>query len=242
MKKIFKNLLMLTFAYFACTSIANSTKASGAATVLKITVTKIELCETGSTDTTCLNPITVSNPGLSTDVDLASITAGSVAATMGNFGRAKAGTSYTYIQAIMSRAIIVKGSATADGLTCHTKGDGNSNGTTYGIAETTAADSTEATLYVPAFTNPTDFPRVNSVGDREGSNPRTAGTVDGADSHFASRDPLTKPFILDPSAIPTVTMAFGTSTAVTVSDGRSCDGNARIYATPPDVTITIQGQ
>ena len=59
---------------------------------------------------------------------------------------------------------------------------------------------------------------------------------------FISRDPLTKPFILDPSAIPTVTMAFGTSTSVTVSDGTNCDGAARIYATPPDVTITIQGQ
>ena len=242
MKKIFKNLLMLTFAYFACTSIANSTKASGAATKLKITVTKIELCETGSTDTSCLNPITVSNPGLSTDVDLASITAGSVAATMGNFGRAKAGTSYTYIQAVMSRAIIVKGSATANSTTCYTKGDGNSNGTTYGVAETTASDSTEATLYVPAFVDPTNFPRINSVGDREGNNPRTAGTVNGADSHFVSRDPLTKPFTLDPSAIPTVTMAFGTSTAVTVSNGASCDGAARMYATPPDVTITIQGQ
>ena len=242
MKKIFKNLSMLIFAYLASTSIAYSASAAGAATKLVITVTKIELCERGSTDTTCLNPVTVSNPGLGTNVDLASITAGSVAATMGNFGRAKAGTAYTYIQAIMSRAIIVKGSATADGLTCHTKGDGNSNGTTYGVAETTAADSTEATLYVPQFTDPTNFPRVNSVSDREGSNPRTAGTVNGADSHFASRDPLAKPFILDPSAIPTVTMAFGTSTSVTVSDGRSCDGNARIYATPPDVTITIQGQ
>ena len=242
MKKIFKNLLMLTFTYFACTSIAYSASASGAATTLKITVTKIELCETGSTDTNCLNPITVSDSGLSTNVDLASITAGSVAATMGNFGRANAGKSYTYLQAIMSRAIIVRGSATADGLTCYTKGDGNSNGATYGVAETTASDSTEATLYVPAFVDAANFPRVNSVGDREGNNPRIAGTVNGADSHFASRDPLTKPFILDPSAIPTVTMAFGTSTSVTVSDGSNCDGAARIYATPPDVTITIQGQ
>ena len=242
MKKIFKNLLMLTFTYFACTSIAYSASASGAATTLKITVTKIELCETGSTDTNCLNPITVSDSGLSTNVDLASITAGSVAATMGNFGRAKAGTAYTYIQAVMSRAITVKGSATADNLTCHTKGDGNSNGQAFGEAETTAADSTEATLYVPHFTDPTNFPRINSVGDREGNNPRIAGTVNGADTHFISRDPLAKPFILDPSAIPTVTMAFGTSTAVTVSNGASCDGAARMYATPPDVSITIQGQ
>ena len=242
MKKIFKNLSILIFAYLVGTSIAYSASAAGAATKLVITVTKIELCETGSTDTNCLNPITVSNPGLTTNVDLASITAGSVAATMGNFGRAKAGTAYTYIQATMSRAILMKGSATANSTTCHTKGNGNINGTTFGIAETNAADSTDATLYVPHFTNPTDFPRVNSVGDREGNNPRIAGTVNGADSHFQSREPLAKPFILNPSAIPTVKMAFGTSTAVTVHNGANCDGAAVMYATPPDVSITIQGQ
>jgi hypothetical protein len=91
--------------------------------IYKISVTKLELCETGSTLSNCLNPITVSNPGLTTDVDLASITAGEAAATLGNFGLATAGTTYTYLQATMSRAITAKGSASDGTTTCFTKGN-----------------------------------------------------------------------------------------------------------------------
>jgi len=111
-----------------------------------------------------------------------------------------------------------------------------------GAAEETAGDSTEATLYVPFFVNPTDFPQINSVADREGTSPRTAGTVSASDSHFQSREPLSLPFTLDPTAIPTVTIAFSTAGAITVSDATNCDGVASMYATPPDATITIQGQ
>jgi len=111
-----------------------------------------------------------------------------------------------------------------------------------GAAETTAGDSTEATLYVPVFVDPTNFPQINSVADREGTSPRTAGTVDASDSHFQSREVLALPFTLDPTAIPTVTIAFSTAGAITAHDAANCDGAARMYATPPDATITIQGQ
>jgi len=221
-------------------NISYADKGTGTATIYKISVTKLELCETGSTASSCLNPITVSNPGLTTDVDLASITAGETAATLGNFGLATAGTTYTYLQATMSRAITVKGSASDGSTTCYTKGNGSLSA--LGAAEETSGDSTEATLYVPFFVNPTDFPQINSVADREGTSPRTAGTVSASDSHFQSREPLSLPFTLDPTAIPTVTIAFSTAGAITVSNATSCDGAARMYATPPDATITIQGQ
>jgi hypothetical protein len=174
-------------------------------------------------------------------VDLASITAGEAAATLGNFGLAKSGVTYTYVQMTMNRAITIKGSATANSTVCFTKGDGNLNGT-HGVAETTSGDSTEATLYVPPFVDATNYPQINSVGDATGAGARIAGTVDASDTHFQARQALAAPFILDPTAIPTVKVAFGTATAVTVSNGASCDGAARMYATPPDATITIQGQ
>ena len=43
-------------------------------------------------------------------------------------------------------------------------------------------------------------------------------------------------------AIPTVTVAFSTAGAITAHDAANCDGKAVMYATPPDATITIQGQ
>ena len=240
MIKIFLKTFIFISIYALGMNISYAETGTGTATVYKISVTKLELCETGSTLTNCLNPITVSNPGLTTDVDLASITAGEAAATLGNFGLATAGTTYTYLQATMSRAITAKGSASDGSTTCYTKGNGSLSA--MGAAEETSGDSTEATLYVPFFVNPTDFPQINSVADREGTSPRTAGTVDASDSHFQSREPLSLPFTLDPTAIPTVTIAFSTAGALTVHEADSCDGQAVMYATPPDSTITIQGQ
>ena len=57
-------------------------------------------------------------------MDLASITAGEAAATLGNFGLATSGVTYTYVQMTMNRAITIKGSATANSTVCYTKGDG----------------------------------------------------------------------------------------------------------------------
>ena len=238
--KIFKNLTILATLYFLGVTFLYAASGSGLATVYKINVNKLELCETGSSLTTCLNPITVSKAGLSTDVDLASITAGEAAATLGNFGLATAGTTYTYLQATMSRAITAKGSASDGTTTCFTKGNGSLSA--MGAAETTSGDSTEATLYVPAFVDATNFPQINSVADREGTSPRTAGTVNASDSHFQSREALALPFTLDPTAIPTVTIAFSTAGALTVHEAANCDGAAVMYATPPNSTITIQGQ
>jgi len=239
--KIFKKLAIFTSLYLLGTNFLYAAQGSGLATVYKINVNKVELCETGSTIANCLNPITVSKVGLSTEVDLASITAGESAATLGNFGLAKAGTTYTFIQMTINRALTIKGSATADSTICYTKGDGNLNGT-HGLAEETASDSTEATMYVPPFVDATNYPGINSVGDATGAGARIAGTVDAADTHFQARQALAAPFTLDPTAIPTVKIAFGTNTSVTVSDGENCDGAATMYATPPDASITIQGQ
>ncbi len=68
------------------------------------------------------------------------------------------------------------------------------------------------------------------------------GAKNASDSHFQSREALALPFTLDPTAIPTVTIAFSTAGALTVHEADSCDGQAVMYATPPDSTITIQGQ
>ena len=238
-KLLFKLLIILSFTSLNSIS-AYSAEATGLATTYKLTITKMELCETGSTAANCLNPITVSLPGIGTALDIAAVTAGETAGTIGNFGLATAGTTYTYLQATMSRAITAKGSASDGSTTCYTKGNGSLSA--MGAAETTSGDSTEATLYVPAFVDATNFPQINSVADREGTSPRTAGTVNASDSHFQSREALALPFTLDPTAIPTVTIAFSTAGAITAHDAANCDNATVMYATPPDATITIQGQ
>ena len=65
-----------------------------AADVYKITITKLELCETGSSDSSCSNPVTIYS-GDSGEIDIASTTAGSSAANLGALTSATIGTVYT---------------------------------------------------------------------------------------------------------------------------------------------------
>ena len=62
--------------------------ATGAASVYKITISKVELCETGSTISNCLNPIDITIGGGVADVDIAAVTAGSSAGTVADFSKA----------------------------------------------------------------------------------------------------------------------------------------------------------
>ena len=248
-KLLFKLLIILSLISFNSIS-AYSATATGEATTYKITITKMQLCETGSTDASCLNPITVSLAGIGAALDLAAVAAGETAGTIGNFGLATAGTTYTYLQTTMSRAITIAGTVGS----CTTKADkngaltanvANTTGSATGKTSGTAAD---VTLYVPAMNaaqTSSLYPQLNSVSDADGSNPADSNVVSASHSHFQFRDELTSAFTLDPSAIPTVTFAFSTATAlknINTGSGNCSDSSAVFQAAPPSATITIQGQ
>ena len=247
-KLLFKLLIILSLISFNSIS-AYSATATGEATTYKITITKMQLCETGSTDASCLNPITVSLAGIGAALDLAAVAAGETAGTIGNFGLATAGTTYTYLQTTMSRAITIAGTVGS----CTTKADKN-GALTANVANTTGSATgktsgaaADVTLYVPALdaSNAPGYPKLNSVSDADGSNPAASNVVSASHSHFQFRDALSAPFILDTSAIPTVTMAFSTALAlnnVNTGTGNCGDSKPVFQAAPPTATITIQGQ
>ena len=107
-----KNLIKSIFIFYILFYSVNSFAATGAATEYKVTMTKLELCETGSTTANCLNPLTISPSGTSGVVDIASVSAGATAGSYGNIAKAKIGTLYTYIQITMSRQFSITGTAT----------------------------------------------------------------------------------------------------------------------------------
>ena len=100
--------------------------ASGDATEYKLTIYKIELCETGSTLANCLNPITLFE-GDSGTIDIANTASGAQAAALGNPGQAILGKTYTVTQVTMDRAITVKGYYAVGNDSCSTV---ESNGST----------------------------------------------------------------------------------------------------------------
>ena len=140
-KLLFKFLIILSFTSLNSIS-AYSAVATGLATTYKLTITKMELCETGSTAANCLNPVTVSLPGIGTALDIAAVTAGETAGTIGNFGLATPGTAYTYIQTTMSRAIVVAGTV-GD---CTTKADKNGTAATNVAKNTSKFSNTFLTI------------------------------------------------------------------------------------------------
>ena len=232
-KNIFKILFITLFTY-SLASITFAAVESGPATEYKVSITKIELCEVGSTALLCVNPVTVSKgASVGAVLDIAGTNPGESAGTLGNFGLATPGATYTYLQVTMDRKVQITG----DAGNCTSSGGNGSLSTSATGGTGTAASKT---LYVPVFSDVTNYPQVNGVENADGTGVQDApGNVTATSLYFESREALTDPFKLTPGQIPTIFVAFSTATAITHADNGTCS-NAALYATPPTVTISIQ--
>ena len=240
MKKIktFLITVLFTFIFYG-----NAVAATGAATEYKITIYKIELCDSSSTASACNNAVTIFD-GDSGAIDIANTTAGVAAASLGNASAAKFGTSYTYLQITMGRAFTVKGSAAdGSGTTCYTKSGEAGAAGTLAKGTTTAGSVASTTLYAAMVGTSVgdNLTGLSSLTDTTG----VAGTIASDDEYFQYRQELANTFTMIKGNIPSITVAFGTSAAVGAIDdmGDSCEtvGAAKgLYAAEPDVTVTIK--
>ena len=240
MKK-FKFILSLFFiVLFSNKSFAVS--ATGAASVYKITMTYLELCETGSTTANCVNPLVVGS-GSSGLINIADTTAGVAAASYGDFTKVPFGKTYSHYQVTLKRAVTIKGSVSDGTNTCYTvsnSGDISKNV----VGSEDSADEAEITAYM-AMTIRGLGDEINSVSAGDGSGTvQDAGTVDDDDEFFQVRGAFTKSIKLKPGKIPTLKLAFGTSAALGY-EGSSGGCEAAIgqtqglYGAKPDVTATV---
>jgi hypothetical protein len=170
-------------------------------------------------------------------IDIASTTAGAAAATLGSATEAVVGTSYTYVQVVMNRLITISGTGILDaagGNTCGT--DGGTAGTVgdnaEGVADAGAGELVVAAGYAGAAPGTTAFSGHTAVTEVT----QTANQDPDNDTYFQWRVALAAPFVYDGIQNPSVSIAFGTDTALTfINDGTACVA----YASAPDVTITI---
>ncbi len=241
------SLVLITEVYSAVYS------AKTSASTYKITITRIELCETGSSSTTCTNPKAIYDGGDSGLIDIASTTAGAAAASLGSLTKATMGTSYTWMQVTMKRAVTISGGGTAlskSDQACYTDGTAGTN-TTSALGSTTAGDEADTVVFmgISGTTGPNDNVNTTTAGDGTGTD-STAGVFDSGDDYLEWRGELTAPFILKAGSIPSAKIAFGTSAALgfynTNTSNSGCDtrgagaGTAHgFYAAEPDVTITL---
>ena len=225
--KLFYKILFLSLLF-----LPKVNAGTGAATEYKVTMTKLELCETGSATDNCLNPVTISPSTDSGAVDIAAVDAGVAAASYGNLNTATLGTTYTYMQITMSRAMTVTG---GDG-TCVTKSgvSGSVSASAVGLAASGNA-AASSTLYVPVSSTLGDH--INGADDALGASVTADENIDNNDTHFQFRQELSKPATLKAGQIPNVTIAFGVSNAVGAATS-TCT-NAVMYAAEPSITITL---
>ncbi len=240
MKKI-KFILSVLFLVFLSNK-AFAVSTTGEATVYKITMTYLQLCETGSTTASCLNPLAVGS-GDSGLINIADTTAGVAAASYGDFTKVPFGKSYTHYQVTMKRSVTIKGSLSDGSQTCYTSA--NNGDISKNVAgSTSSGDLTEITAYM-AMTISGLGDEINSISAGDGTGTaQAAGTVDDDDEYFQYRGEFTKAIKLETGKLPTLKLAFGTSSALAY-EGPSggCAGPAGqaqgLYGGKPDVTATV---
>ena len=227
---------------------------SGTATEYKVTIKNVELCETGSTVSDCLNPITIFT-GDSGLIDIANTAAGATAAGLGDPTAAKLGTTYSVIQTTLSRKITIKGYVAVGDNSCSTVDDTTNatkvkNGKGAHAADGTPT-ATEAGVYYAGEALAADL----NVGDAW-NGITSAGVVDTTDDandgtdivDFQWRETLTTPITITLGKIPSVQIAFGVKDTIgfagNIASAVTCTGAANattgLYIKEPDISITIQ--
>ena len=228
MIKIFNTFIALIFLFGAFNSFAGT----GPATEYKVTMTKLELCETGSTTANCLNPLTISPSTTSGEVDIAAVDAGAAAGSYGNIAKAKIGTLYTYLQITMSRQFIITGTA---GNSCATKAVESVTKTTDAAGQTGGTPGS-STLYVPDGSSYNDH--MNGSIDSLGASVSNDGVIGTSDEYFQYRKIISGGGLkVKAGDFPTVKVAFDVSNAVGNSGG-TCTNNV-MYAEEPGMTISF---
>ena len=240
MKKI---KFILSVLFLVCLSNkAFAVSATGEATVYKISMTYLQLCETGSTTASCLNPLAVGS-GDSGLINIADTTAGVAAASYGDFTKVAFGKSYSHYQVTMKRSVTIKGSVSDGTQTCYTvsnSGDISKNV----VGSTTSSDEAEITAYM-AMTISGLGDEINSISAGDGTGTaQAAGTVDDDDEYFQYRGEFTKAIKLETGKLPTLKLAFGTSSALAYEGSNGgCEAaigeNQGLYGGKPDVTATV---
>ena len=253
MKRFFAFIVLVKLLFVLFIANSNAATVKGAASVYKITMTKLEMCTASTGVTNCDGAVVI---GSGTQViDIAAVDAGAVAGTYGDVALLPLGTTYTHMRVTVLRKFTVKTAAAIDTAAtpdaCVTQA---ATDTLYGSTEaarkythaiTLADDGTAAEMNTylqndsyKICTNATCGATSNSTNDY--TSPTYATYME---SHDADTDQehvmiyeLTSPYTV--SLIPpTIDISFGTAEAIGASDvGSRC----LMLAFEPVCTITIK--
>ena len=254
MKRFFAFIVLVKLLFVLFIANSNAATVKGAASVYKITMTKLEMCTASTGVTNCDGAVVI---GSGTQViDIAAVDAGAVAGTYGDVALLPLGTTYTHMRVTVLRKFTVKTAAAIDTAAipdaCVTQaatdtlyGGSGESARKFTHAITVADDGTaaEMNLYLTndsftICTNATCGTTSSSTNDY--SSPTYATYMEGHDADTGTEHimifALTAPYTVT-MIPPTVTISFGTQEAIGASNvGSRC----MMIAFEPVCTITIK--
>ena len=234
-----KKSLIIIFSLFLSLNIATIAKSgTGAAVSYVNTIHSIMLCGTGSTATSCANPVVLGSNTSGTSFDLSSISAGASAGSLGNLGKATPGQTFSYMQVIMSKTFTIKGTGlNAASATCYTaanSGNGTAtSGTTQAIGSTSSSDYASQDIKVANNASLDSNMRGTNNLDGTTSGDASNGNA-GTNTYMAFIAELTSPFTMKAGSIPQMKIAFDLSAATNFPAS-----NCTVSPASPSVTVTF---
>ena len=234
-----KKTLIIIFSLFLSLNITSVAKSgTGEAVSYVNTIHSIMLCGSGSTATSCANPVILGSNTTGTTFDLSSVAAGASAGSLGNLGKATPGSTFGYMQVIMSKTFTIKGTGTnAANATCYTAA--NSGNGTATDDETQAIGSTSSSDYasqaIKVANNATLGSNMRGTNNLDGTTSGDAANGNaGTNTYMAFIAELTSPFTAKAGSIPQMKIAFDLSAATNFPAS-----NCTVSPASPAVTVTF---
>ena len=205
--------------------------AKGEPTQYINTIFAVNLCGPGSSLTACLNPVLLGSTTAGTTMDLSTVAAGAAAGTMGNLNAAVVGTTYSFAQVILSRAMTLTGTVGS----CVTKSGANFDidspsvvgGANSGTAVSQIVGIPSGATIGTNMIGTTSTNGINGTDNSSGN-----GNIADAENNVKFRFALSTPYTHKAGKLPTFTIAFDLSEAIEFST--NCTSS--VTPGPPAVT------
>ena len=234
-----KKSLIIIFSLFLSLNITTIAKSGTGEAVSYInTIHSIMLCGSGSTATSCANPVVLGSNTSGTTFDLSSISAGASAGSLGNIGVATPGSTFAYMQVIMSKTFTIEGTGTnAADATCYTAVNGTggtaTNAGTQSIGST--SDGQYAEQVIKIADNASLDSNMRGTNNLDGTTGGDAANGSaGTNTYVGFIAELTEPFTMKAGSIPQMKIAFDLAAAVNFPAS-----NCTVSPAAPVVTVTF---
>ena len=257
MNKLFKIIIIAKFLLLVFVTNSYSASATGAPTVYKVIMKKVELCTASTGVTSCEGAIVIGETEKT--VDIASVDAGLAAATFGDPALLPLGETYTHMRVTIDRKMTIKADITVPGVTapCRTTTALSDSAYPGGLSGTEKYDTTpvvaddgtaaEADVYMKndqmetcenAACSSTSDPNTVEYDQGIGSSTHQSTHAEGdtSDDHilvYTLATPYTVALIS-----PTIDISFGTQNAIKAAEVGT--DLCRFEPQEPKVTITIK--